>query len=507
MKRKPAITIIYVLLIIFVLSACTTAKNTTGTTDETNTTVKTEDSTKTQKEPPAELTWFFHPQGTTWQEFDFSSNWFIDIIEEIANVKFTNVTTPPHADVWTKFGMLIASGELMDLMYGGASMFDLNKYGQDGAFLQVDDYIDKSPVISKIYNSAQREYIKASDGKTYVIWGYPSNADFGTNDGFGYRADMLEKVGLETPTTLDGWVDAMRKVKEEIPNTIPYSTSKLDQYYELMFSPFNIMFESGTWLYDDDTHTYTHAFATENMIKALSFGRMLFQEGLLDNEFMTHTKSDYTKKIYSNNMFIVVKNRGGISGFITKYPANGVEGAKLLPAWYPADDGIEMKDGVYKHWGQLVGPPMVISSKTKSADACIRVIETLLSEEIRNLVVYGREGYEYEIINGVETPIQPAETDNGWRIGYGLMVGINSAQRMKYKENSAIDACPSYTSEEKAVYKKEFSDAIAKFEEFVYIDEPRSNLYRSDLDDNLSLKRSNSLELQNLLSQKQSWVK
>jgi len=495
-------TVIYVLLIVFVLGACTTGANKTVATDKTgknDTTSKTEATASAQKEPPAELSWFFHPQGTTWQEFDFSNNWFIDIIEEIANVKFTSVITPPHADVWTKFGMHIASGELMDLMYGGASMADLNKYGKDGAFLQVDNYIDNSPIISKVYNSAQREYIKAEDGKTYVIWGYPGNADFGTNEGFGYRADLLEKVGLDTPTTLDGWVDAMRKVKVEIPNTIPYSTVNLAQYYELMFSPFNIMFNYGTWIYNDESHTYTHAFDTENMVKALTFGRMLFKEGLLDNEFMTHTKSDYTKKIYSNNMFIVVKNRGGISGFITKYPANGVQGAKLLPSWYPAADGIDMKDGVYKHWGQLIGAPMVISSKTKSADACIRVIETLLSDKVRNLVVYGREGYEYEVVNGVKTPIQPAETDNGWRIGYGLMVGVNTAQRMSYKEDAAIDASPSYASEEKEAYKKAFSERAAKFTELVSIDTPRSNLYAAPLSDELSIKRSDSFELQKSL--------
>lgn len=214
---------------------------------------------------------------------------------------------------------------------------------------------------------------------------------------------------------------------------------------------------------------------------------------------MTHTKSDYTKKIYSNSMFIVVKNRGGINGFITKYPANGVEGARLLPAWYPAAEGIEMKDGVFKHWGQIIGQGMVINSKTKSADACIRVIETLLSDEIKDLTVYGREGHEYEVVNGVKTPIEPASTDNGWRLAYGVMVGVNTSERMNYNINALIDASKAYSDDVKVAYKKTYAEKMAKLEEKIYIDTPRSSLFAAPIDDELAGKRGDSIELQKSL--------
>lgn len=266
-----------------------------------------------------------------------------------------------------------------------------------------------------------------------------------------------------------------------------------------MFSPFDIITSNTFFLYDDDTLTFTHAFETENLIEAVSFGRMLFQEKLLDNEFMTHTKADYTNKIYANNMFIVVKNRGGITNFTLKYPSNGVDGAMLVPAWYPAADGIEMKDNVVKHWGSLVGTRLVIDSKTKEPDACIRVMETLLSDEAKELFIYGREGYEYEVINGVKTPIEPANSDNGWRLAYGMLFGVNCAERVKYYEDSTIDGSPGYTEDEKIIYKKRYSDAIEKFDEFIFTNRPSSRSYTAPLDSELAVKRSNSFEYQKSL--------
>jgi putative aldouronate transport system substrate-binding protein len=493
MKKRQLITFISMLLLVFILSACVSPKSSTkDTTGPTDAGEKVDVVGKVEKEPPAELSWFFHCMGTTWQEFDFANNWFMDFIEEKANVKFTDVTIPPHADIKTKFNMLVASGELMDVMSPGSTKDEIDEYGQDGAFLQLDKYIDESPVLSKLYDSSQREYIKAEDGKSYCLYGNPTNVDFNTYSGFGYRADLLDKVGLEVPTTLDGWVDVMRKIQKEIPNTILYSTCKFDQYYEFMFSPFNI---HGFYIYDDDTHTFIHPCATENIVQAVSFGRMLFQEGLLDNEFMSHTKADYTNKIYANNMFIVVKNRYGITNFTLKYPSNGVSGAMLTPAWYPAAEGIEMKDGVFKHWGDLVGSKMVIGSKTKHPEACIRVLETLLSEEARDLVIYGREGHEYEIKNGIKTPIEPANTETGWRLAYGILIGMD-VKRIEYNEESTISSSPGYTPEERIIYKDKFQDAIKKFDEFVFTNKPRGNSYSAPLDSEFFIKEGNTKEYQ-----------
>jgi len=494
MNRKRLVMVTYLLLVVFVLAACGSGANTTNSTSTAVTTaVATPEPTP---EPPAEITLFFSSQGTTYQEFDFSTNWFMDKICEMANVKFTDVITPPAADLATKFNMLVASGTLPDLMVCPLGIAEIDKYGKDGAFLPTDSYIEKSEIVSKVYNSAQREYIKADDGKTYAIWGYPSNADFDSDKGFAYRADLLEKLSIQTPTTYSGWIDAMRIVKEKVPDSIPFSCVGFSQYYHFMFSPYNIGFIGGMPIvWDDKTKTYTEAFGTENMVKALTNAKMLYDEGLLDKEFMTHTKNDYTNKIYSRNMLIIPKNRGGINNFISRFPTNGVADAKVLPAYYMAADGIEMTDGVYKHFGNLVGFPMTISSTTKSADACVRVIETLLSDEVKDLTVYGREGIEYKVVDGVKTAIEPAATDAGWRLAYGVMFGINTPERMDYNAFAIIDSNP-ITDDAKKAYKNEFAERMKKLEETIFIDAPRADSYCEALSDELATKRSESRELQ-----------
>jgi ABC-type glycerol-3-phosphate transport system substrate-binding protein len=495
MKKRFTTTLLYVLLILALLSGCVTGKDQGSTSDKTETTDKIEDVGKAEKEPPSELSWLFYPGGTAWQEFDFGNNWLMDIIEERSNVKFTEVLVPPHADYTNKLSLLIASGDMLDIMYSAGSGIDA--YGIDGALLATDSYIDNSPVISKIYDKVQREYIRAEDGKTYGIFGYPNYVDFNTKSGFFYRADMLEKIGFKTPTTLEGWVDAMRRVKQEFPDCIPYSTFQLTQYYEFMFSPFNILPSTIFVMFDEDTLTWTHSFGTENMDKAVSFGRMLFQEGLLDEEFMTHTKADYNNKVYGKNMFIVVKNRGGaLLDF--NYPENGVMGAKILPSYYPAAEGIDMKDGVVKHSGGIVGSRLLISSKTKDPDACIRVMETLLSDEIKDLYIYGREGHEYEVINGKKVPIQPANRESGWRTMYGMLHGFNRPERVENDEENKIDSSLEFTDEEKEEYKKQYKAAIKKFEDLVFTYKPRVSNYGGaiPLEDDIKIKMSSSGDYQ-----------
>lgn len=499
MSKKKLSVITCIILSIFVMAACTNIGVTTPPTDTSapvDTTKAPSQTTTAAPEPPTEISWYFSSQGTTYQEFDFSSCWFMEKLSEIANVKFTEIINPPHADRNVKYNMLLASGEVPDLSTCPLGNAEINKYGKEGAFLVADPYIENSEVISKVYDKAQREYIKADDGKTYAIWGYPSNADFGTDCGFAYRADLLEKYNIKTPETLDEWVEAMRVIKTNIPDSIPYSCVALGQYYEFMFSPFDIGFNRQILtIFDDTSKTFTHAFGTENLEKAITFGKMLYDEGLLDKEFMTHTKSDYTNKIYSRNMLIIPKNRGGINNFLSRFPNNNVIEAKIMPAHYPAAEGITMPDGVYKHYGQLIGFPMTVSSMSKEPEACIRVIEALLSDEVNDLAVYGREGFEYQVTDGVKTAIEPASTESGWRLAFGLMFGVNTSERMNYNADAIIDSID-VSADVKKAYKSEFNERMQMIEKKIFEDSPRADKYIEPIGDELALKTAESSELQ-----------
>jgi len=499
MSNKKLSVITCLFLSIFVLAACSNTGISTTPTDTSasvNNSQAASQTTTAAPEPPAEISWYFSSQGTTYQEFDFSKCWFMDIISEMANVKFKEIINPPHADRVVKYNMLLASGEVPDLSTCPLGNVDINKYGKEGAFIKTDSYIQNSSIISKIYDKAQREYIKADDGNTYAIWGYPSNADFGTDCGFAYRADLLEKYNIKTPETLDEWVNAMRVIKTNIPDSIPYSCVALGQYYEFMFSPYNIGFGQGILtIFDDTAKTFTNAFGTENLEKAVTFGKMLYDEGLLDKEFMTHTKNDYTNKIYSRNMLIIPKNRGGINNFLSRFPDNNVKEAKIMPAYYSAAEGITMPDGVYKHYGQLIGFPMTVSSTSKEPEACIRVIEALLSDEVNDLAVYGREGFEYQVIDGVKTAIEPASTESGWRLAFGVMFGVNTSERMNYNADAIIDSIDASADVKKA-YKAEFNERMQMIEKKIFVASPRADKYIEPLSDELSLKRTESSEYQ-----------
>ena len=71
-----------------------------------------------------------------------------------------------------------------------------------------------------------------------------------------------------------------------------------------------------------------------------------------------------------------------------------------------------------------------IFSQTEEVDACVRMIETLLSDEADMLMSWGIEGVDYKEENG-EKVVLDAAADNQYRLIYGMMFTYGSSNRLE----------------------------------------------------------------------------
>ena len=84
-------------------------------------------------------------------DVDPSSNWAIDVVEELANVDLI-LEVPNYQDFATKINLLLASGNLPDIIHGWQKA-DLENAADAGAFIDHKPYYDNSRSCRRGYRS------------------------------------------------------------------------------------------------------------------------------------------------------------------------------------------------------------------------------------------------------------------------------------------------------------------------------------------------------------------
>ena len=453
-KRKLSGLLAALLALTFALSGCSqdTAPASSGASDNTTSSSESGESATGEK---AQLTMFHHTGGTGSipDKFDYKNNEIINKIAELANVEFTEVTVPAYADLKTKFNLMMASGTIPDIVIHN-TIADMNQYGKDGAFLELSEYVANSAFLSEKYNSAMIEASKADDGNLYLLRSLP------TQDGWHLlvRNDMLKAAGItEIPTTLDGWVDAMKTVKAQYPDAIMYTCMGMTNYMQFLFKPFGC--ENGYgWQYINGE--IANVFENPNIVNAVEFAQQLLAEGLLDQEFATTTQQTYTDKRRNNNVLLVSANLASLPGSIDLLAKNNVQHVEFIPVPWVFAEGLEIGDyQKYVPNKVVTNQGIAISSQTKSPDAAVRVIEAFLSDEVKDLITNGIEGSDYTVENGEKVFDPVAYADSNWRNVYGVMFGYNPLDKIKVKSELSI-AVMNETDEFKEAYEAEYNAAF-----------------------------------------------
>jgi len=492
-KQFKTMALLLTIIMLFSLSSCLATKSTDSTPDDT---VQKDGSTTVEKDPviaaPDVIDIFYQEANQNFPEgFSHKDNWLMNTICEMANVTLGEVIVPAYTDTATKFNIMMASGNIPDYVHR-ADVNTMKQYGQEGAFLPLEDIIGNSPILSNKYNDLQLETLKSADGITYILRSLPAEDDITS---MLIRYDLLVELGFDIPRTLDDYVEIFRAIKKKYPDSVPYSTRDmgLSGTGAFLFTPFNTN-HSG-WAWYPERNKVCNVFEGDNIVKAVKFAKSLYDEGLFDKEFVTITADDWGIKQRTRQVFCYPNNRGTLAIFMQRFIADGNTKAMVVPAPFPVAEGVGI-DEVYAVPPLIGGHCCAISAKTKKQDAVVRFIETLFSDEIANgLSLYGREGIEYNIIDGEKIPLFPAAFEGGWASVYGWTQS-NTKEKLAYKEKLYI-----YSTEESEESKKEYSKILAECTDLVHkvmkgkLDYSPTNFTRP-LPDEIINRSSEAAELQ-----------
>lgn len=311
-------------------------------------------------------------------------------------IKFINVS---EADGQNQFNLLLASGQLPDMIYYSNWMQHYPgapaKLIDDKIALPLNDLIDKyAPNFKKVMDEHPdwKKMATTDDGK---FWYFPFiRGDQYLMVFFGpmLRKDLLAELNLPVPETIDEWYTTLKalKTKVDYPLTMNKSGRNISTGNDFIGAykiGWGWYVDQGQIKYGQYEPAYKDFLAT---------WAKWYKEGLIDPDFLTDTNKETDSKMLNNKAAAVMGYTGSNLG---KY-MDAIRGkdAKfdLVAAPHPVVNKGE------KPWGGQLDQPMqpaggglVITTQCKDPETAVKWADYAYGPEGHLLFNFGIEGVSY----------------------------------------------------------------------------------------------------------------
>lgn len=319
---------------------------------------------------------------------NFNSSWVAEKLREATglDVQFRVV---PAATVKDKLSVWIASKDLPDIIGQGMEKAVSDDLAVQGGIVAVEDFIDVLPNFKKTFvDNEKNNWIfksyAAPDGKLYGFYGYDWNRD--VNHGVLYRKDIFEKHNIPMWNGPDEFYSALKKLKQQYPSSTPFTSKNKDELFGKLATSWGTKaFEP---YYDEADSTWKYSDTDPKFKNMLDYMKKLYDEKLLDPEFLTLTQAAWTSKMTQADKAFVTWDWIGRLDTFTQQSA--------------AIPGYDLR------YGNPIGPNQTVSeadqlcwaryvAKNENAETSFKLLDFLLSPAGAELITMGIPGETYEL--------------------------------------------------------------------------------------------------------------
>ncbi|GGO63149.1 sugar ABC transporter substrate-binding protein [Microbacterium nanhaiense] len=223
-------------------------------------------------------------------------------IEEATGYQI-DFTWVPAASSGEKLTSAIASSTLADVVtLNSITSSPIRKALSDGQFWEISDYIDDYPNLAKIDEQTRTD--ASIDGKLYGVPMQKIKARYGVL----VRQDWLDNLGLEVPHT----IEELSEVALAFTNEDPDGNGKNDttgfvdrqESFGVGLRSLSGYFGAGSVFELNENDEMVASFTTDAFKEAMEWYRGLYNEGAVNQEFVTLQKQ--------NQYDAIAQNKGGI---------------------------------------------------------------------------------------------------------------------------------------------------------------------------------------------------
>jgi len=286
-----------------------------------------------------------------------------------------------------------------DLVHYGADIA-AKEWAEEGLLLDLTDLIDQYPNMAANHTKEQLgDCDFLGDGRAY---GLP-RANSYDKWGFLINKTWLDKVGKEIPTTVEEFIDVCRAFTFEDPDG-----NGIDDTFGATFGADQGSMDSGVWHLRNDFLSMAYSISSWHhgmpdadgsaKLRALKAGygdylqllRALYEEGVIDREFVTHRADEPLEKFAQGRVGIVGASESNFtSNVLERYGLDPDDYAFCAPLVLNAGDK-----------PQYAMPPSAwmayyVNAKSENIDAVLRLLDWADSEEGFVAMQMGLPGLHY----------------------------------------------------------------------------------------------------------------
>ncbi|SDS86237.1 carbohydrate ABC transporter substrate-binding protein, CUT1 family [Paenibacillaceae bacterium GAS479] len=334
-----------------------------------------------------------------------------------------NIKLKPIVASWNdweeKLNVMIASGEMPDLFIsnGIGKPIQYNQWIKEGLVLNLSDYTTEYPNIGK--SLANFEMLaKPTGGKHY---GLPifnesgSGKDSINGHNILIRKDWLDKLGLKVPTTTDEFYEVAKAFTENDPDgngkkdTYGYTSSSGGVWWQ--YPIFNAFDASSDRFKKTADGKFEPEVISPGMEQAVSFLNKMYNEKILDPDFMLNTDEQKFEKFITGKTGMIINNLNSTfytditNKFLKAYPDKDPKSIFTWVGTLKGTNGKQRMDGGSNFWLQTSVNANMSDEKKKKA---LELLNYLLSDEGQDLMLNGIEGVHYKVVDGKKVPNKDA---------------------------------------------------------------------------------------------------
>ncbi|WP_020619411.1 extracellular solute-binding protein [Paenibacillus daejeonensis] len=323
-------------------------------------------------------------------------------IEEVTNAKLDIqwVSANNYPD---RLNVTLASGDLPDIVYIGDPFSSTFRTAvNQGAFWDLSPFLEDYPNLMGTLTDTAWELTRINDGNYGIPRPRPAEAD----TFFTVRADWLENLGLDMPTTPDELYDVMKAFKEQDPDgngqqdTIAYAGYVNPENMGSMGLFEQIFLQttgqsSGSVLWKDVDGELVFAALLPEMREALEYMARGYQEGLFPPDLASLKVSQVRELFQSGRAGLIAEKSGAYETYIQpmKQIWPEMEMTDLVPITQindhnPAGPGFSGINAI---------PRSVPEEKVRQI---LAVYDTWVTDEVFELHRQGVEGVHHTVENG-----------------------------------------------------------------------------------------------------------
>ena len=317
------------------------------------------------------------------------------------DVDFTIVNMESQS---TTFSLMIASGDITDLVSGGSSMYsNTEQMMDDGVAIDLMEYQDQMPNYWNVldYYSDYKKVAITQDGFMPEV--ISISDDYRVSGGMQIRQDWLDDMGAEIPTTF-----------EELHDVLLSFTNNYGADHALLLTGSTQMMGSalvggfGTIGFDG-SDTSSNMFVMDGQVKNgfladgykeyMAMMAQWYSEGIIASDFASESSDPWTSNA---DRYISGGNSGVWTSQSDNMDSNQATGEDLTPGYMISPMAQITKDGDKFHFADsgvgtnAMGKNISVSEDCEDVDLALAFLDFWFTDEGIKLGNYGIEGVSWD---------------------------------------------------------------------------------------------------------------